>query len=68
MCARCVSEIYIFYCGTYEVCGVTGVKLWWTCVRCIVGLGVVHVGCVGGISMVYVWHMSVLHVYCLVCV
>ena len=31
-------------------------------------MGVVYMGCVGGIPMVYVWHMSVLYVCCLVCV
>ena len=35
---------------------------------CIFSMGVVYMGCVGGIPMVYMWHVSVLYVCCLVCV
>lgn len=37
------------------------------CVLCLFSVGVVYMGCVGGIPIVCVWHMSVLYVCCLVC-
>ena len=57
---RCFSEMFSIY-GTCAMCGVRSMKLWWICcVWCIFGIGVVYMRCVGGISMVYVWHVCVI--------